>query len=348
MEHDVGERDLLQRGPERGHQVRGQLLDESHRVGQQHVAAARQAQAPRRRVQRGEQRVLGPHPGPGQRVDQRGLARVRVAHDRHRRQVRPLPARPLLDALRAHLRQLLLQVAHALADAPALDLDLGLAGAAARADAAHLPVVVVRADQPRQQVPELGRLDLQPALTGAGVLGEDVQDQLGPVHHPQAELLLQVALLAWAQVLVADHQVQLQVLAAVADLVHLAAAHEQGRLDLAPALDVGPDHLAARGPGEFGQLPHLLAERLRRRPRQLDADQVSALARRRRLGQIPCSRRNPRIPGTGSAVASNHVMPGLRRSHRSWRRAYRRLARAITSGSSSSVTSPRMCISASA
>ena len=49
--------DLLQRGPKSRHQCRGQLLDEPHGVGEQHLRARRQAHPPRGRVERGEQLV---------------------------------------------------------------------------------------------------------------------------------------------------------------------------------------------------------------------------------------------------------------------------------------------------
>src|SRR5207237_9848189 len=140
-------------------------------------------------------------------------------------------------------------------DSAPLHLDLLLTGTAARADAAHLAVVVVGADQPGQEVAELGGLDLEATLAGPGMLREDVQDQLGPVHHADAELLLEVALLTRAQVLVADDQVVAQLLAAVADLGHLAATHEQAGLDLVAPLHLARDHVAAGGTGQLGELP---------------------------------------------------------------------------------------------
>src|SRR5207249_5514686 len=122
----------------------------------------------------------------------------------HRVQLGLAPPGSLLVSLRPHLLQLSLQVSQALADPASLDLDLGLAGASTGADAAHLAVVVIGPDQPRKQVVELGRLHLQSTLPGASVLREDVEDQLGAVDDPRLELLFEVALLARAQVLVAD------------------------------------------------------------------------------------------------------------------------------------------------
>ena len=116
------------------------------------------------------------------------------------------------------------------------------------------PVVVPGADQPWQQVVELCRLDLQPSLVGASVLGEDVEDQLGPVDHARLELALQVALLARAQVLVADQEVVGFRLPQLPQLVHLALSDEEGGIDLGPALDVGRHDLTAGRPGQVRQL----------------------------------------------------------------------------------------------
>src|SRR6185437_9758344 len=101
------------------------------------------------------------------------------------------------------------EVLHALADAPPLDLDLLLtettAGPHPTSPAADLTVIGVGADEARHQVVQTRRLDLEAAFVRACVLGEDLEDDLGPVHHPGLQLQLEVALLAGRQVLVADH-----------------------------------------------------------------------------------------------------------------------------------------------
>src|SRR5579884_162504 len=323
--HDVQDHvriaDLLQGGPEGGDQVRGQLLDEADGVGGQHLAPAGQAPPARGRVQSGEQAILGANPGTGERIEQGRLARVGVAHDGDRRHLGALAAGPLLAPLGAHLFELAFEVLQTAPDAPTLDLDLLLARPGAGPDAAHLAVVVVGADQAREEMAKLGRLHLQASLTGTGVLSEDVQDQLGPIHHPHAQLPLQVPLLAGAQVLVADDQVVAQLGTATCHLGHLAPAHVQGRVDLVPVLDLHGHHLAAGGTGQLGQLPHLLVEGPDGEGRRSNADQIRALTPRSRLDQRTRSRRNSRIPGTGSAVASNQFTSGSRRSQRSCRRA---------------------------
>src|ERR1700730_16544865 len=73
---------------------------------------------------------------------------------------------------------------------------------------AHLAVVRVGADQPWQKVVEARGLDLQAALMGSRVLRKDLQDHLGAVEHARLELAFQVALLARAQTVVADDQIE--------------------------------------------------------------------------------------------------------------------------------------------
>src|SRR4030095_6085034 len=99
--------------------------------------------------------------------------------------------RPLLPARRAVLAHLL-QPAAQQRDLPARDparvLELRLTGAP-RADActqrsgtaAEALEVLPHAAHAREVVLELRQLDLELALRGPRVLGEDVEDQLGPV-----------------------------------------------------------------------------------------------------------------------------------------------------------------------
>ena len=89
-----------------------------------------------------------------------------------------------------------LQLGHAVADQPAVGLDLGLAGAAEEAEAAALALEVgPGADQPPGLIIEMGELDLQPALGGRRPLAEDFEDQPGAVDHLGLGALLQILLL---------------------------------------------------------------------------------------------------------------------------------------------------------
>ena len=157
-------------------------------VGQGEPAAGRRPGPAHRRVQGGEQRVIDQDSGPGQPVEQAGLARVGVARDGHRRHLAAAPL-PALDLpAHRHLGDLAAQLGDARPDPAPVSLDLGFTGpagadaAAAGHPAAGLPGQrLTPAAQPRQQVLQLRQLDLRLALLAAGVLGEDVQDQRGAV-----------------------------------------------------------------------------------------------------------------------------------------------------------------------
>ena len=214
-----------------------------------------------RRVEGREQRVLDEHARAGQRVEQAGLAGVRVARDGHAGHGVAVAARPLGRPGRRHAGDLAAQLAHPRADAPAVGLDLRLtraAGtdAATTGDAATgLPGQrLTPAAQPRQHVLHLGELDLGLALPAAGVLGEDVEDQRGPVDDLDLQHLLQLVELTRGQLAVADHGVGAGRRDDVADLVRLARTHVGGGVGLVAPLADRLEHLGARGLGECGEL----------------------------------------------------------------------------------------------
>ena len=246
---------LLEGRPERSHQVGRQLLDEADGVGQEQLATSRQLELAGGRVKRREELLLGAHTGARQRVQKRRLACVGVPDDGRGLERRPATPGALLVALGAHLLDLSVQVAHPLANPPLLDLDLLLAKAPARSHpsppSAHLPVVGVRTDQPRQKVMQARRLDLQAPFMGAGVLSEDLQDHLGPVEHPRLQRQLEVSLLSRAQVLVAHDQVEGALLPHLAQRLDLAHPYEMSRVDIASSLHVGSDHLRTGCAGEI-------------------------------------------------------------------------------------------------
>src|SRR5690606_10059374 len=134
----------------------------------------READAPRAGVERREELVLGEHLGVGQRVQERALAGVGVADDRHDRHAASGPARPPLLALLAELAQLRLEPRHPLARPALADLELRLAGPAPADAAREARERVVLLPEPRQEVLHLGELHLELSVPALRALREDV------------------------------------------------------------------------------------------------------------------------------------------------------------------------------
>ena len=167
--------------------------------------------------------------------------------------------------MRATWSSSLLQLRHAVADQPAVGLDLGLAGAAEEAEAAALALEVgPGAHQPARLIVEMGELDLQPPLRGRRPLAENLEDQPGAVDHLGLGRRLQILLLDRRDRGVDDDQLGLGLAHRVGDLLDLAGA-EQGRgprladPEMEPVLDRDADRL-----GEAGRL---VEPRLRVAPR---------------------------------------------------------------------------------
>ena len=188
----VGLCDLFERGAERGHQLRGQLLDETDRVGEQDRVPTRQAHATGRRVECREELVLDQHIGIGQGVQQRRLAGVGVTDNRDHRNLVAAPVGAVLRPLFAHFLQIFAQSSHALADAVTVNFQLLFAGAA-QSDAAVATAASAAASlackvrplprEPRQTILILRQLHLQGAFARLGVLCENIEDQCRAVEH---------------------------------------------------------------------------------------------------------------------------------------------------------------------
>ncbi len=146
-------------------------------------------------------------------------------------------------------------------DAPPVGFQLGLAGTTGTDAAVHPGTATglpghrfTPTAQARQEVLELSEFDLRLALLGAGVLGEDVQDQGGPVDHLDLELVLQLPKLAGRELTVADDGVRPGGGDDVAQLADLARADVSAWVGAVAALDDGLQHLRAGGLGEPGEL----------------------------------------------------------------------------------------------
>ena len=106
----------------------------------------------------------------------------------------------------AHAAELRLDLGDALADLAAIHLKPCLARAPpsySSGQTAHCPVLPHQAGH---HVLELGHLHLQLALSGLGVLGKDIEDELGAVEDLALRDLAQIALLRRGQLLVKDQR----------------------------------------------------------------------------------------------------------------------------------------------
>ena len=159
-------------------------------------------------------------------------------------------------ALRAHPFQFLAEPGDAVVDAPLVDLQPGLARAAGADAAGEARQGVVAGGQLGQHVFQLGHLDLQLALAGAGAAGEDVEDELGAVDHPQIGVVGDRADLRGAQFLIEQEQVGAEAQTHEHDLHQLAATEDEAGVDVLAPLDHLGDHLHSGGAGQLDQLGH--------------------------------------------------------------------------------------------
>src|SRR5262249_36459635 len=142
----------------------------------------------------------------------------------------------------------------AMADHAAVGFELGLAGTSGADAAAQALEMLPLAHEARQEVGELGQLDLQLALHGARTLGEDVEDERGAVDDLEAERAAEVALLHGRERIVGDHEIGALALRGRLELVHLALAEVELRRGRLALLGDPAHHFRPRRLGEAAQL----------------------------------------------------------------------------------------------
>ncbi len=280
-----------------------QLADEADRVGEQVLAAGVLVGAGRR-VEGVEEPIAHPHPGAGDRVQEGRLAGVGVAGEGDGRDRRAVALGTHGLAALLDDPELASQRRDPVAGEPAIGLDLGLARSS-RADAAvHAagaePLEVgPQASHAGEVVLELGQLDLELAGGAVGVVGEDVEDDRGPVDDRHAEGALEVALLPRGELVVAGDEVRAGALDLRLQLLELAAAEVAIGVGLGPLLD----HPAGRGnAGRPQQLPELTEFGVLSRGAGDDADRHGTLKR----PGVPHTR------GAGPVAGLRLVSVGLR------------------------------------
>jgi hypothetical protein len=118
--------------------------------------------------------------------------------------------------------------------------------------------VLPESPHPREVVFELRQLHLQLSLRADGVLGEDVEDELGAVDDPQPELVLQPPLLARVELVVYEQRLGSGAREGFLELDELPLADIRPRIRRHAALDEFADRLDAGGAQELPHLTELL------------------------------------------------------------------------------------------
>ena len=235
--HDeVGAQRLFQRRMKGLHQLVRQFADEAHRVHQQAFAFSGREMA----------RITGSRVAnslsststlaPERAFEQRGLAGVGVAHQRHHGLVLLFAARAAHVALALELRQAALPdrrcaCARGGGPPPAASRR-GRACRCRRPGGERLP----QTHQPRQAVLHLRQLHLQLALGALRAGGKDVEDQRRAVDDAHAQRVFQIALLRAGQFVVEDGQIDLQRLTVKRQFRRLARADERAGVGPLPLL----------------------------------------------------------------------------------------------------------------
>ena len=119
------------------------------------------------------------------------------------------------------------QLCHTVADQSPVGLDLGLAGAAEKTEAASLPLQMrPTTHQPTGLVIQMREFHLKTTFRRSGPLAEDFENETGPVDHLDANLVFQVPLLDGTQLRIDDQQFCFTVSDNLRDLFHLPAAQK--------------------------------------------------------------------------------------------------------------------------
>ena len=169
---------------------------------------------------------------------------------------------------------------HPAHEAPAVDLELGLARARGADATGLLAERRAPAAQSRQAIAQQRQLDLGLALGGARVLGEDVEDHRGAVDGRAAEELLQVALLGRGSAPRRRRRCRRRAPAQRGDLGGLAPADERRRVGRVAALHDPAHDVGAGAVDQLGQLVELLVDQLGGPAGKDDADEDDPLPER--------------------------------------------------------------------
>ena len=168
----------------------------------------------------------------GQPVEQRRLARIGVADQRHHRVGHAFAGLPVQAAGALHVLQVAFQTDDPLVDPSPVEFQLRFAGATEEPGTAALALEMRPGPhQPRTLVVQRSEVDLEAALTRSRASTENLQDQAGPVDDLAVPGLFEVALLDRRQCRIDDRDPDLMLFDRRLQLGDDALAEEGGRID---------------------------------------------------------------------------------------------------------------------
>ena len=159
-------------------------------------------------IERGKHARRRQHVGLGERIEQRRLPRVRIAHQRHRGHRNRFAPLPLLRPDAAHIFDLLLDVPDAAVDFSPVGFQLRFARSAGADAAAQLRHFHAASRQPRQHVFQLRQFHLQLAFTSARVPRKNIENQLRPIDDAGVDDALDIALLRRREIVIEENDIR--------------------------------------------------------------------------------------------------------------------------------------------
>src|SRR5262249_8229476 len=148
------------------------------------------------------------------------------------------------------------QPRNARSNAPPVDFELLLSRSASPDAAAQARELAVAAGEPGQQILQLSELHLRPRLARARVPCEDIEDEPGPIEHPNAFTppLLEVARLRRSQLIIEDDETGILRTGRGSDLLDRALSNVGRRVRRCPLLHKSRDDLGSGRVGEPAEL----------------------------------------------------------------------------------------------
>ncbi len=261
VDEEVCEGGFLKCGHEGFDEAVGEVADEAHGVGEQHILIVGEGEAACGGVECGEEFVFGVDVGSGEAIEEGGFAGVGVADDGDDGHFAVAAFFALGGADAAHVGEFGAEACDAIAGQAFVHFDLFFAFAAcgggsafaATGSAALAVEVLPHAGHAWQSVLHAGEFDLERGFSGMRAASEDVEDDFLAVDDADAAFFFPGALLGWADAVVEDDAVAAVFLGSIHQLPGLAFAHEVAGGGFGDADGFGHGDADAEGLDQFGE-----------------------------------------------------------------------------------------------